>query len=75
MKTMTILLPDSLDMSEREVTLSLAAMLYEEGRLSIGQAADLAGLTKRTFIELLGKLGVSFINYPPSDLPADVANA
>ena len=31
----------------------IASKLYESGKLSIGQAADMAGLTKRTFAELL----------------------
>lgn len=62
-------------MDDREITMSLAAKLYEDGKLSIGQAADLVGLTKRTFIELLGKYGVSIFNYPASDLSQDIANA
>ena len=53
----------------------VASTLYEKGKLSLGQAADLAGLTKRTFAELLGKYGVSIFNYPPSDLTRDVKNA
>ena len=47
----------------------------EKGKLFLGQAADLAGLTKRTFAELLGKYDVSIFNYPPSDLTRDVKNA
>lgn len=75
MRTLTINLPDTLDINEHELTLSLAAKLYEEGKLSLGQAAEIAGLTKRTFMELIGKLGVSVFNYPASDLSSDVANA
>jgi predicted HTH domain antitoxin len=32
-----------------------AAKLYESPKLTIGQAAEAAGLSKRTFAELLGK--------------------
>ncbi|MCG8385963.1 MAG: UPF0175 family protein [Cytophagales bacterium] len=53
----------------------LASKLYEEGKLSLGQAAELVGLTKRTFSELLGKYNVSLFNYPASDLSSDVNNA
>ncbi len=53
----------------------LASRLYEQGKLSLGQAAEVAGLSKRTFAELLGSYNVSIFNYPPSDLSRDVANA
>ncbi len=33
----------------------IAAKLYEDGKLSTGQAAQIAGLSKRAFIELLGR--------------------
>ncbi len=53
----------------------VATQLYENGKLSLGQAAELVGMTKRTFSELLGKYGVSIFNYPASDLSSDVKNA
>jgi len=53
----------------------VATRLYEQGKLSLGQAAELAGLTKRTFAELLGSYNVSIFNYPASDLARDVQNA
>lgn len=75
MKIVTLNLPDSFDLDDKEVAMILAAKLYESGKLSLGQAADLVGLTKRTFAELLGNYGVSIFNYPPSDLSRDVKNA
>ena len=75
MRTVTFNLPENLDMDDRDISMSLAAKLYEDGKLSLGQAAELVGLTKRTFIELLGKYGVSIFNYPASDLSQDIANA
>lgn len=75
MKTVTLNIPDTLDMSNNEVAMLLASQLYEQGKLSLGQAAEVAGLTKRTFAELLGKYNVSIFNYPASDLSRDVANA
>lgn len=75
MKTLKLNLPDTFDIDDREITMILAARLYEEGKLSLGQAAELVGLTKRTFMELLGKYGVSIFNYPASDLSRDVKNA
>lgn len=75
MKTVTLNLPDTLDMGSGEVAMLVAARLYEQGKLSLGQAAEVAGLSKRTFAELLGKYNVSIFNHPASDLARDVANA
>lgn len=72
---MTLHIPDNLDMDSNDVAMLLATRLYEQGKLSLGQAAEVAGLSKRTFAELLGKYEVSIFNYPPSDLSSDVANA
>jgi predicted HTH domain antitoxin len=75
MKTLTINVPDTLDADDREVLMIVATRLYEQGRLSLGQAAEVAGLSKRTFAELLGSYNVSIFNFPASDLSKDVANA
>jgi len=74
-KTLTINIPDSLDVENKELAMLIATRLYEMGKLSLGQSAELAGLTKRTFAELLGSYNVSIFNFPASDLAKDVANA
>jgi predicted HTH domain antitoxin len=75
MKTLTINIPDSLDVENRDLAMLVATRLYELGKLSLGQAAEIAGLTKRTFAELLGSYNVSIFNFPASDFAKDVANA
>jgi predicted HTH domain antitoxin len=75
MKTLTFNVPDSFDLDDQEVAMLLATKLYEQGKLSLGQAAELVGLTKRTFAELLGRYNVSIFNYPSSDLSRDAKNA
>ena len=75
MKTLSIDIPDSLDINDKETAMLLATKLYEQGKLSLGQAAELAGLSKRTFAELLGKYDVSLFNYSPKELARDVKNA
>ena len=75
MKTVTINLPETVGMTEKEVVTALAAQLYEMGKLSLGQAADLAGYSKRTFMELLGNYGVSIFNYPADEIERDLRNA
>ncbi len=73
MKTVTIQIPDCLD--ERETKTMLAVKLFEKGALSIGQAAEMAGYTKRTFMEVLGDYNVSLFNYTAKDLDKDIMNA
>jgi predicted HTH domain antitoxin len=75
MKTLTLNIPDTLDVDNRALAMLVSTRLYEEGKLSLGQAAEIAGLTKRTFAELLGSYNVSVFNFPASDLSRDVANA
>lgn len=75
MKVLTLNIPDSLEMDNKQVAMFVASKLYEQGKLSLGQAAEVAGLTKRTFAELLGAYDVSIFNYPASDISRDVANA
>ena len=75
MRTLTLNIPDSLDLDDKEIAMLVATKLYEQGKLSLGQAAELVGLTKRTFAELLSKYNVSVFNFPPSDLLRDVQNA
>jgi len=75
MKTVNFKIPDTIDLDDKDVAMIVASSLYEKGKISLGQAADLVGITKREFIELLGKYDVSVFNYPPSDLLKDVSNA
>ncbi|HEX2935507.1 MAG TPA: UPF0175 family protein [Bacteroidales bacterium] len=75
MKPLSINIPDTLDLNNEDITMLIATRLYEQGKLSLGQAADLAGLTKRTFAELLGKYNVSIFNFPASQIASDVKNA
>ena len=73
MKTMTVQIPDNLD--EREAKTMLAAKLYEKGSLSLGQAVELAGYSKRTFMEVLGSYDVSVFSYSETELEKDLLNA
>ncbi len=73
MKQLTLTIPDDLELNEKDTTRFLAAKLYESGRLSLGQAAKLAGLSKTAFAEILSDYGVSFINYHASEIINDAA--
>lgn len=75
MQTLQIQLPDSINIETQEIQLLLASRLYEKGLLSVGQAAQMTGLSKRTFMELLGRYQVSVLNYPAEDIMQDFENA
>ncbi|HEU4555416.1 MAG TPA: UPF0175 family protein [Chitinophaga sp.] len=73
MNTITLQIPNKVELDPRETVRFLAAKLYEAGRLSLGQAAELAGLSKVAFSEVLGDYDVSLINYPAPDIERDAS--
>lgn len=75
MRTLQLKIPDSVEKNDNELSMIIASKLYEDGTLSSGQAAELAGLSKRTFIELLGKYEVSVFSTSAEDLESDISNA
>lgn len=75
MKTISIKVPDTLEIDDMQFSMFVATRFYEQGKLSLGQAAEIVGLSKRAFAELLGLYNVSIFNYPVSDLSRDVAHA
>ena len=75
MRSISLNIPDSVDINDRDAKMLLASRLYEKGKLTLGQAAEMVGLSKRTFMELLADYDVPFLNYPPEDLENDLENA
>jgi len=68
-------IPDMVRVSEKELKVMLASKLYETEMLSLGQAAGVAGLSKRTFVEMLGIYGVSLFSMSANEFQQDIANA
>ncbi len=75
MKTLSINLPDTVELDAQEARLIIASKLYEQGKLSLGEAAELSGFTKNGFIDKLGILGVSVFNVTAEELANDFQNA
>jgi len=75
MKTLSINLPDSVEIDAQEARLIIASKLFELGKLSLGEAAELSGFTKNGFIDKLGILGVSVFNITAEELANDFQNA
>jgi len=56
------------DVDKQEILITLAVILYKEGKLTLKQAADLAGLSVEDFLLELGKRKVSFTNITLEEL-------
>ena len=56
------------NLTKEETQTLLAIKLYETERLSLGQAAELSGYSKRAFIEILGHHKIPVFNYSPEEL-------
>jgi predicted HTH domain antitoxin len=75
MRTIQLNIPDSIDLKDYDFSMIIAAKLYEDAKLSAGQAAEIVGLSKRAFIEMLGKYGVYTLSTSVEDLHSDISNA
>ena len=58
--------------AESEAKFQWAARLFQVGRLSLVQAAEIARYYKPIFIELLDRMGISAIDHDPSELTDDL---
>lgn len=75
MNTIILQFPDNTHIDEKEAKITLAAGLYKKGRLTMGQAAELSGFSKKTFMELLADYDTDIFHYPPEELDNDLSNA
>jgi len=62
MTTMTLQVPDALEKEHDETVRFLAAKLYESGKLTLGQAAEMCGMQKWDYAEILVNYGVHFFD-------------
>jgi predicted HTH domain antitoxin len=75
MRTIELKIPDNVDLKDSELVLMLAAKLYQDAKLTAGQAAEMVGLSKKAFIEVLGSFNVSVFSESVEDLKHDLENA
>jgi predicted HTH domain antitoxin len=64
-----------IDISEEDAKLYLAVKLFEEHRVSLEKAAEIAEYPLAVFIEFLSKRNIPVIDYPVEDLREDILNA
>ncbi len=62
MTTITLQVPDALEKEHDETVRLIAAKLYESGKLTLGQAAEMCGMRKWDFAEILINYGVHYFD-------------
>jgi len=72
---LTFTIPDSVNISQTDAQIMLALKLYETGRLTLGKAATVAGLSYRVFHELLIKYGIPVVFITEEDIKMEIDNA
>lgn len=75
MQTISFQIPALSGVSEFDARVILAGELYQREKVSLGQAAEIAGLSKHAFIEIMGKYGFSVFSESIEDFRNDVQNA
>jgi len=73
MRSVLVNLPP--EVTDEDAQLLLTVRLFEEGRVSLGMAAQMAGFSTRAFIEVLARKGVPAVNYSASEVSEDLRNA
>jgi predicted HTH domain antitoxin len=63
--------PGELSAQVRELA---AIQLFKAHKLSIGKAAELAGMNKYAFIQELAKNGIPAVDYDPAELQQEMNN-
>ena len=59
----------------RDIRMLAAVKFYQMGKLSSGRAAQLAGVSRITFLQALSLYGVSIFDLTPEELKQDIENA
>ncbi|PKA11088.1 hypothetical protein CH372_16185 [Leptospira meyeri] len=76
MESLSFQIPDQIDLNEYDFKMAMAVKLYETGKISIGQAADIVNLSKSSLIDVMKNYGSSILfGYSADDLKTDLENA
>jgi predicted HTH domain antitoxin len=72
---LTLEVPDVANISQTDAQILFAMKLFEADKLSLGKAAEAAGLSYRTFYELLLRHGIPVVSMNEEDLRWEIENA
>jgi predicted HTH domain antitoxin len=65
---LTLEVPDAANISQTDAQILFAMKLFEADKLSLGKAAETAGLSYRTFYELLVRYGIPVVTMTEEDV-------
>ncbi len=68
-----VAVPMDEEMLRTGVQVALAIKLFQDGTMSLGKAAKLAGLSYEAMVEQLASIGVPAVDYAPEEIDAEVA--
>ena len=72
---LTLEVPDVANVSQTDAQILFAMKLFESDKLSMGKAAEAAGLSYRTFYELLARYGIPVTTMTEEDVKSEIENA
>ena len=72
--TLSITLPSTLNISDFDLAMIVTSRLFEQGKLSSEQAAEILGISQRSFLEKAGEYDVSIFGYTSDELLDDLKN-
>jgi predicted HTH domain antitoxin len=71
---LTLEVPDAANISQTDAQILFAMKLFEADKLSLGKAAETAGLSYRTFYELLVRYGIPVVTMTEEDVKWEIEN-
>ena len=66
-------LPETIRLNQVELKMILLYSLFDKGILSSGQAAKVAGISRRFFLENASKYGVSIFQYDAEEIKKEIS--
>jgi predicted HTH domain antitoxin len=72
--SISVTLPE-INIPESELKLLLAVKLLDDGLVSLGKAAEIAGYSEKAFVEILLHKGIAPVRYQSLDLDKELSNA
>lgn len=75
MNKIELTIPKNINMKAFDFLVYVGSKMYEDGLITAGQASDMIGISKRAFIEIMGKYGITVFNQSVEDLLKDIENA
>jgi predicted HTH domain antitoxin len=71
---LTLEVPDVANISQTDAQILFAMKLFEADKLSLGKAAETAGLSYRAFYELLVRYGIPVVTMTEEDVKWEIEN-